>query len=188
MAPWLHIWGADFCQLNNDEDTLFSLHLYKPTDNRKIMPFKLLLLRSLIDEQYSFMMPKWSSEKSARVIRHLQVGVNPKHVANLFDVHISTRYILKKSSNKDNTVKKKSGIRESQEDKFLKRMLEWLKHMIASESQKRLVWTLMWVEELWAVNCRSLVWELRKLQQSRIWNQSTGKQEWIVFRCSIVNF
>ena len=77
------------------------------------------------------------------MIRHLQVGVNPKHVANLFDVHISTRYILKKSSNKDNTVKKKSGIRESQEDKFLKRMLEWLKHMIASESQKRLVWTLM---------------------------------------------
>ena len=75
---------------NDDEDTLFSSLLYKPTDKQKMLTFELLLLRSLIDQQYSFMMPKLSAQESARAIGHLQVGVNPRQVANLFDVHIST--------------------------------------------------------------------------------------------------
>ena len=92
--------------VNYDKDTLFSLHLHKPTDKQKIMPFELLLLRSLIDQQHSFIMPKSSAEESARVIGHLQAGVNPKQVLNLFDVHISTVYRLKEKFEQDNTVKR----------------------------------------------------------------------------------
>ena len=68
------------------------------------MPFELLLLRFPIDQQYSLMMPKLLAEESARVIGHLQAGVNPKQVANLFDVHISTVYRLKEKFEDYNTV------------------------------------------------------------------------------------
>ena len=68
------------------------------------MPFEWLLLRSVIEQQYSFIMPKLSAEESARVIGHLQAGVNPKQVANLFDVHISTVYGLKEKFEDYNTV------------------------------------------------------------------------------------
>ena len=55
------------------------------------------------------MMPKLLAEESARVIGHLQAGVNPKHVANLFDVHISTVYRLKVKFEQVNTVKRRVG-------------------------------------------------------------------------------
>ena len=50
-----------------------------------------------------------SAEESAIVIGHLQAGVNPKHVANLFDVHISTVYRLKVKFEQVNTVKRRVG-------------------------------------------------------------------------------
>ena len=55
------------------------------------------------------MMPKLSAEESPRVIGHLQAGVNPKQVANLFDVHLFTVYRLKEKFEQDNTVKRRVG-------------------------------------------------------------------------------